>query len=126
MTKTTDIIAQTIIGKVPSKSNLYKVSANRGKAIMYKSKVLKDYEKSFYAQLQPEYRNLLIDTYFDFYIKVYYNTMRSDLDNALKIVLDCLQASRVIKNDNKCMKIEAHKIINEKARIEFKLITSLI
>jgi Holliday junction resolvase RusA-like endonuclease len=120
------LIGQTIIGKVPSKSNLYRVANINGKTVMYKSKVLKQYEKSFYAQLEPQYRNLNINTYFDFYINVYYSTLRSDLDNSLKIVLDCLQASRVIKNDNKCMKIQAYKIINEKERIDFKIVTSKI
>ena len=37
-----------------------------------------------------------------------------DLDNALKIVLDCLQSCKVIKNDRLCAEIFARKLIDKK------------
>ena len=42
----------------------------------------------------------------------------------LKCVLDCLQKSKTIKNDNNCCKIVGRKFIDkENPRIEFKIVT---
>ena len=50
--------------------------------------------------------------------------MRTDIDNSLKIQLDCLQKSKTIKNDNLCVKVVAEKFIDkEHPRVEFKIIT---
>lgn len=44
------------------------------------------------------------------------------MDNALKVVLDCLQRVKTISNDNKCVKIVAEKFLDkDKPRIEFEL-----
>ena len=49
--------------------------------------------------------------------------MSNDLDNSLKCLLDCLQYSKTIKNDNRCVKIVAEKFIDkESPRVEFKLV----
>lgn len=80
------------------------------------------YEKSFFWQVGP-YRNLNITGPFELYIRVYFTTMSHDLDNSLKAVLDCLQQTKTIKNDNKCCKIVAEKFIDKKnPRIEFMLV----
>jgi hypothetical protein len=51
---------------------------------------------------------------------VYYLNQRSDLDNSAKVVLDCLQKVKAIKNDNKCVKLVLRKFLDkEKPRIEF-------
>ena len=81
----------TIIGKCPAKSNSYLIIKRGGHSSLGKSKVLVAYEKSFYLQLPPKYRNINIQGFFEFYIDVFYPTKANDLDNCLKIVLDCLQ-----------------------------------
>ncbi len=119
-------IKQTIYGKVPSKSNSYKLGKaggyDRGHCLMMKTKALKEYENSFFMQLHPKFRNLNISEYFEFHAFVFYPSNRSDLDNFLKIVLDCLQKAKVIKNDNRCVKIIAEKAIDkENPRLEFEI-----
>jgi Holliday junction resolvase RusA-like endonuclease len=69
------------------------------------------------------YKYELIESNFKFIIDVYYNSRRPDLDNSLKVVLDCLQKANFIKNDNKCLEIIARKYLDkEKPRIEFDII----
>lgn len=76
-----------------------------------------DYENSFFMQAGG-YRNL------NYYCKVYYPSMRSDIDNSLKILLDCLQKCKAIKNDNLCVKVVAEKFIDKaNPRVEFKIVT---
>lgn len=114
---------QTILGNCPSKSNCYKIIKIAGHADLCKTDALKNFEKSFYMQC-GNYRNLNIEGFFEFHCKVFYPSMRSDLDNSLKIQLDCLQMTKTIKNDNKCVKIVAEKFIDkENPRVEFKIIT---
>jgi len=112
---------QVIRGNVPSKSNGYKVIKINGKGALCKSDELKNYEFAFFAQCN-KYRNKHICKPFEIDLKVYYPSQRSDLDNALKIILDCLQKVGAITNDNKCMKITAYKLIDKiNPRIEFTL-----
>lgn len=114
---------QTIIGNTPSKSNCYKVITINGHASLGKSPAMKDFENSFYMQC-GQYRNLNIKQYFEYYCRVYYPSMRSDLDNSLKVQLDCLQHTKTIVNDNLCVKIVAEKFIDKNnPRIEFKIVT---
>ena len=93
---------QIIIGKCPSKSNCYKIIQQRGKDGKYHGSLAKKdalvmYEKSFYLQCS-QYRNKQIKGLFELYLSVHYDTQRPDLDNCLKIVLDCLQSCRAIRN----------------------------
>lgn len=114
---------QAIDGTVPSKSNSYRVITLAGHSSLGKTNALKKYENSFFLQC-GKYRNLNIEGFFEFYCKVYYPSMRSDLDNSLKIQLDCLQKTKTIANDNRCVKIVAEKFIDkERPRVEFKIIT---
>ena len=119
-------IKATILGNTPSKSNSYKIITVRTKGgkshgSLAKTPAMKKYEDSFYMQV-GRYRDAMLDEYFEFEIDVYYPSNRSDLDNSLKVVLDCLQKSKVIKNDNKCTKIVARKFIDKlNPRIEFKI-----
>ena len=113
---------QTIIGEVPSKSNSYRIIQIGGHARLGKTASTERYEKNFYMQVGP-YRNLMIEGFFELYVRVYFSTMSHDLDNSLKVVLDCLQYTKTIKNDNKCVKIVAEKFIDKNnPRIEFKLV----
>ena len=111
-------IKATILGNVPSKSNLYMIARNR----LIKTKRLKEYEDSFYIQLPPALRNLDITGYFEFEIDVFYPSQRADLDNSLKVVLDCLQKTKTIRNDNRCTRIIANKALDkDNPRIEFTI-----
>ena len=120
------MIQATIHGNTPSKSNCYKIitmgSGLKKHSSLAKTKSLKQYEQDFYIQLPPALRNLDINTYFEFEIDVYYPSQRADLDNSLKVVLDCLQHSKTIRNDNKCVRIVANKALDKlNPRIEFKI-----
>lgn len=96
-------------------------NGKKGHASLAKTKRLRDYEDAFYMQV-GKCRGAMIEDYFNFEIDVYYHSNRSDLDNSLKIVLDCLQKAKVIKNDNKCTQILARKFIDKtNPRIEFKI-----
>lgn len=110
---------QVVKGNVPSKSNCYKIITLNGHGSLAKTKALKEYEESFMWQCGV-YRNANISTPFEFHVNVYYPSKRSDLDNAMKIILDCLQKVKAISNDNLCCKIVAQKFIDkDNARVEF-------
>ena len=87
---------QTIRGKCPSKSNCYRVVTIDGHGSLAKQKALTDYERSFYLQCD-RYRGADIRGLFALKIRVYYDSQRPDLDNCLKVVLDCLQQCRAIR-----------------------------
>lgn len=122
---------QVIFGNIPSKSNCYKIitfkSKDPGKshASLAKTKALIQYEKDFYIQCN-HYRDKNIDGYFEVEVDVFYPSQRSDLDNCLKVLLDCLQKVRAYKNDNLCTKITARKFLDKvNPRIEFKVTQSM-
>ncbi|MBC8399660.1 MAG: RusA family crossover junction endodeoxyribonuclease [Flavobacteriales bacterium] len=111
-----------IKGDCPSKSNQYKVIRLGNRCGLGKQKSLYDYEKSFLNQML-NYNYETIEGEFKFEIDVYYPNRRKDLDNSLKVVLDCLQKAQAIKNDNKCLEIIAKKHLDkEEPRIEFTII----
>jgi len=113
---------QTIIGQAPSKSNNYKIVYVAGHPKISRTDSIGKYEKSFYMQVGP-YRNMMISGFFELYVRVYFTTMSHDLDNSLKAILDCMQQARVIKNDNKCVKIVAEKFIDKNnPRVEFRIV----
>src|SRR5688572_1738118 len=95
----------------------------KGHASLAKSKALQAYENDFYIQCN-QYRNKMIDGYFQVEVDVYYPNQRSDLDNSLKVLLDCLQKVGAFKNDNKCTRIVANKFLDPvNPRIEFEVKT---
>lgn len=111
----------TIFGKIPSKSNCYKVVTLNGHGSLAKQQVLKEYEKKFYLQCPLRGRNM--KGLFKLEVDVYHENMRPDLDNCFKVLLDCLQMCKVIKNDRQCVEIHARKLIDKiNPRIEFELI----
>lgn len=113
---------QTILGQAPSKSNSYKVITIAGHAKLGKTSATKRYEDNFYIQV-GSYKNLNIEGFFELHIRVYFSSMAHDLDNALKVVLDCLQTAKAIKNDNRCTRIVADKFVDKNnPRIEFRLV----
>lgn len=113
----------TIPGQVPAKSNCYKVITTGGHGGLAKQEALKRYEKAFYWQLPASYRNLLIRGPFEIHLRVYFSSTRNDLDNSLKCILDCLQYTKTINNDNQCARIVADKFVDRTSpRIEFRLV----
>lgn len=113
----------TIKGTTPSKSNCYKIITLAGHGSLAKTKTLKQYEESFLWQV-GELRDLNIGGQFEFYSDVYYNSKRSDIDNSQKILLDCLQRSKTITNDNNCVLIHARKFIDkDNPRAEIRIVT---
>lgn len=111
-----------IYGQPPAKSNSLKIITIKGHASMAKSAKTKKYEDQF--ELQCPYRDQNIDKFFSLDIDVYFKSNQPDLDNALKVVLDCLQSCKAIKNDRYCIEIHARKFVDKKnPRIEFTLTT---
>jgi Holliday junction resolvase RusA-like endonuclease len=93
-----------------------------GHGSLAKTKAMKQYENDFFIQCN-HYRNKNIQGYFEIYVDVYYPNQRADLDNSLKVCLDCLQKVKAIDNDNKCVKIVAQKFLDKaNPRIEFELV----
>lgn len=112
---------QVIYSQPPSKANQYRVITINGHGSLGKTSAMKQYEQKFY--LQCGYRNRNINGFFELYIDVYFQSNLPDLDNALKVVLDCLQACKAIKNDRNCVKIVANKFIDKNnPRIEFTIV----
>ena len=103
---------QTIYGAVPSKSNCYKIVEINGHATLTKKDALKKYENDFYIQCNV-YRNAAITGYFELHMDVYYPSQRADLDNSLKVVLDCLQRVRAIKYDRRCTGLVVQKFLDK-------------
>nr|DAH35764.1 MAG TPA: Endodeoxyribonuclease RusA [Caudoviricetes sp.] len=113
---------QIIYGSIPSKSNSYKIVTLGGHGTLAKTKETKKYEESFF--MQCSIRNTDINKRFKLTVDVYFSSDRPDLDNALKCVLDCLQAVSAIRNDRLCAEICARKLIDkESPRIEFTIET---
>lgn len=107
----------TILGQVPSKSNGYKIGNNR----LYKSRELKEYEVSFEWQIR-KHKSQVITQPFEIWIDVYFQSNRSDLDNAAKVILDCLQSTGMIENDRLCSVLVMRKHIDKlDPRIEFEI-----
>lgn len=106
------IYQETIIGKVPSKSNSYRIITIGGHASLCKADALKKYEREFF--LQCKCRGANIKKEFKLTADVFFDSNRPDLDNSFKIILDCLQTSKVIQNDRQCIEISARKLIDKK------------
>ena len=104
---------ETIFGQVVGKSNNYQAvpdKQNGGRRII-KNVEIRRYERLFASQCRF-YRNKLISCEFRLNITVFHSSMRFDLDNSLKTVLDCLQQVGAITNDNLCIAITAEKRID--------------
>ena len=107
----------TILGQVPSKSNGYRIGNNR----LFKTVELKEYEVSFEWQIR-KHKGQTITEPFEIWIDVYFQSNRSDLDNAAKVILDCLQSSQIIANDRLCSVLVMRKHIDKlNPRIEFEI-----
>lgn len=111
---------QIITGQPPSKSNAYKIITVAGHSSLAKTPATKQYEESFF--LQCSLRGANIHRRFCLDVDVFFQSDRPDLDNALKVLLDCLQSCKAIKNDRLCAEIHARKLIDKtNPRIEFTI-----
>lgn len=111
--KDNNLITETIFGQVVSKANNYQVGNDKhGNRYIIKSPEIRAYERSFYRQCKI-YRDRFINGRFTLFIAVYESSLRYDLDNALKTILDCLQSVNAITNDNLCVKIVAEKRLDK-------------
>lgn len=111
---------QVIHGQPPSKSNSYKIIKIKGFSKLGKTKALEQYEQSFF--MQCSLRCAKINKRFKLDVDVYFKSDRPDLDNSLKVILDCLQTCKAITNDRLCAEIHARKLIDaENPRIEFEI-----
>lgn len=103
---------EIIYGQVISKANNYEVGSDKhGGRYIIKSDAMRAYERSFLEQCKV-YKGRMIDCHFTLYVAVYESSVRYDLDNALKTILDCLQMAGAIIDDNLCRKIVAEKRID--------------
>ncbi len=116
------MMIETIEGQIVAKANHYQsVGGSAGRRII-KDKQIRAYEQSFALQCKL-YRGKRISGRFKLFVRVWYSSVRSDLDNSLKTLLDCLQSVEAITNDNLCYQIEAEKHIDKRRpRVEFALI----
>lgn len=111
---------QIIYGDVPSKSNCYKIIKTAGFHRLGKTSAIKAYEQKFF--LQCSLRNANISKRFKIELDCFNSSDRKDLDNSFKILLDCLQQCKAIKNDRLCVEINARKFVDkDKPRVEFSI-----
>lgn len=114
---------EVIHGQIVAKSNHYQaVPGKDGTKRIIKDEVIRSYERSFIDQCKI-YRNRHISSRFRLFVRVFHSSMRFDLDNSLKTLLDCLQMVGAIEDDKHCFQIEAEKRIDKyNPRIEFALL----
>lgn len=114
---------EVIHGQIIAKANHYQaVPGKFGAKRIIKDEKIRAYEKSFMQQCKI-YRNKGISSRFRLFVRVYHSSVRFDLDNSLKTLLDCLQMAGAITDDKLCFQIEAEKKIDRyHPRIEFAIL----
>lgn len=114
---------EIIHGQILAKANHYQaVSGKFGTKRIIKDEKIRTYERSF-AQQCKMYRNRGISSRFRLFVRVFHSSVRFDLDNSLKTLLDCLQMVGAITDDKLCFQIEAEKKIDRyHPRIEFAIL----
>lgn len=113
---------ETILGQCVAKANHYQaVPGKNGSKQIIKDDKIRAYERSFTLQCR-KYRNKQISGRFKLHLTVWHSSVRFDLDNSLKTILDCLQSVGAITNDSMCFGIVAEKRIDKcNPRIEFSI-----
>ena len=114
---------EVIHGQIVAKANHYQaVPGRNGEKRIIKDGKIRAYERSFMEQC-TKYRNRRISSRFRLFVRVWHSSIRFDLDNSLKTLLDCLQMVEAITDDKLCFQIEAEKHIDKyHPRIEFALL----
>ena len=118
---------ETIKGQVIAKANHYQaVPGTMGTRRIIKDWQVRQYEEDFARQCTL-YKDRLVSCKFKLFLRVFHSSIRYDLDNSLKTILDCLQAVRAIKDDKLCYSIVADKYIDKyNPRIEFAIKPSMV
>lgn len=113
---------EVILGNIVGKANHYMaVPDGAGGKRIIKDEAIRAYEKSFKEQCKI-YADKYVLGSFGLVADVYFSSSRSDLDNAIKTLLDCLQSCGAFADDNKCISIEARKHIDrEQPRVRYAL-----
>jgi Holliday junction resolvase RusA-like endonuclease len=113
---------EIIYGQIIAKANHYMaVPGNGGLRRIIKDDKIRKYEQSFREQCTL-YKDKHISDHFILHAIVWQSSLRFDLDNSIKTLLDCLQYVNAISDDNLCFKIDAEKRVNgSRPRIEFWL-----
>ncbi len=114
---------EVIHGQIIAKANHYmSVPGKAGERRIIKDEAIRAYERSFMEQC-TKYSNRHISSRFRLFVRVWHSSVRFDLDNSLKTLLDCLQMVGAIEDDKLCFQIEAEKRIDKyHPRIEFALL----
>lgn len=114
---------EVIHGQIIAKANHYQaVPGKFGAKRIIKDEKIRAYEHEFIQQCKI-YRDRGISSRFRLFVRVYHSSVRFDLDNSLKTLLDCLQMVGAITDDKLCFQIEAEKKIDKyHPRIEFALL----
>ena len=114
---------EVIYGQIVAKANHYQaVPGRNGEKRIIKDEKIRAYERSFMSQC-TKYRNRHISSRFRLFVRVWHSSVRFDLDNSLKTLLDCLQMVGAITDDKLCFQIEAEKRIDKyHPRVEFALL----
>ena len=114
---------EVIHGQIIAKANHYQaVPGKGGTKRIVKDEVIRAYERTFMEQCKI-YRNRHISSRCRLFVKVFHRSIRFDLDNSLKTLLDCLQMVGAITDDKHCFQIEAEKYVDRyNPRIEFAIL----
>lgn len=114
---------EVIHGQIIAKANHYQaVPSRNGEKRIIKDEKIRAYERSFMSQC-TKYRDRRISSRFRLFVRVWHGSVRFDLDNSLKTLLDCLQMVGAITDDKLCFQIEAEKRIDKyHPRVEFALL----
>lgn len=114
---------EVIYGQIIAKVNHYQaVPGKGGTKRIIKDEKIRSYERSFMEQCKV-YRNKRISSRFRLFVRVFHSSIRFDLDNSLKTLLDCLQMAGAITDDKLCFQIEAEKKIDKyHPRVEFAIL----
>lgn len=114
---------EVIHGQIIAKANHYQaVPSRNGEKRIIKDEKIRAYERSFIEQCK-KYRDRRISSRFRLFVRVWHSSVRFDLDNSLKTLLDCLQMVGAITDDKLCFQIEAEKRIDKyHPRVEFALL----
>lgn len=114
---------EVIHGQIIAKANHYQaVPGKGGTKRIIKDEKIRAYEKSFIQQCST-YKGRRITSRFRLFVRVFHSSVRFDLDNSLKTLLDCLQMVGAIEDDKLCFQIEAEKRIDKyHPRIEFAIL----
>lgn len=114
---------EIIYGQIVAKANHYlSVPAKCGEKRIIKDDVIRKYERNFLKQCRI-YKNRHISGRFRLFVRVFHSSVRFDLDNSLKTLLDCLQMAEAITDDKLCFQIEAEKKIDKyHPRVEFAIL----